>query len=57
MFTVATSDGSMTISEGEQMHLVEVDQGDGWTRVRKMDLSEEGFVPTTYIQINIDNKC
>ncbi|KAF6019096.1 hypothetical protein EB796_022593 [Bugula neritina] len=34
----------------EQFSVVEFDNGDGWTRIRK-DTGDEGFVPTTYIQI------
>lgn len=35
--------------ENEEMWVLEQDQGDGWTRVRKND-SSEGFVPTSYVQ-------
>lgn len=35
--------------EGEDYEVLELDQGDGWTRVRKAN-GEEGFVPTTYIE-------
>ena len=53
----ATSEGSMSMTEGEKLKLIELDQGDGWTRVRKMNDYEEGFVPTTYIQVVLDNNC
>lgn len=37
--------------ENEEMYVLEQDQGDGWTRVRKNDAEQsEGFVPTSYIQ-------
>lgn len=39
------------MSENEEMQILEEDQGDGWTRVRKSDGSE-GFVPSTYIHCN-----
>lgn len=35
--------------ENEEMQILEQDQGDGWTRVRKAD-GTEGFVPTSYIE-------
>ncbi|XP_077287263.1 formin-binding protein 1-like Cip4 isoform X5 [Arctopsyche grandis] len=49
----ATSEGSMGMQEGEELLLVELDQGDGWTRVRRAHLAQEGFVPTTYIQCTL----
>lgn len=45
----ATNEGSVPMSENEEMQILEEDQGDGWTRVRKSDGSE-GFVPSSYIQ-------
>lgn len=39
------------MEENEEMSVLEQDQGDGWTRVRKKD-EGEGFVPTSYIQIH-----
>lgn len=41
------------MGENEELHVIEVDQGDGWTRVRRMmtgNVVEEGFVPTSYIE-------
>ncbi|XP_055387140.1 formin-binding protein 1-like [Condylostylus longicornis] len=49
----ATSDGSIPMSEGEELQVIELDQGDGWTRVRRLNGPngwEEGFVPTSYIE-------
>ncbi|CRK99047.1 CLUMA_CG012111, isoform B [Clunio marinus] len=49
----ATSEGSIPMAEGEELHVIELDQGDGWTRVRRMmtgNILEEGFVPTSYIE-------
>ncbi|KAL7732663.1 hypothetical protein ACLKA6_013586 [Drosophila palustris] len=48
----ATSEGSIPMSEGEELQVIEIDQGDGWTRVRRANNSngwDEGFVPTSYI--------
>lgn len=49
LFISAVNEGSVAMEEGEEMYVLEQDQGDGWTRVRKNDNSE-GFVPTSYIQ-------
>lgn len=49
----ATSEGSIPMAEGEELHVIELDQGDGWTRVRRImsgNVVEEGFVPTSYIE-------
>merc|ERR1711892_1217668 len=50
----ASSEGSIPLEEGEELWLIETDQGDGWTRVRRLhpshlDPMPEGFVPTSYI--------
>lgn len=50
---LATSEGSIPMAEGEELHVIELDQGDGWTRVRRIvttNVIEEGFVPTSYIE-------
>lgn len=49
----ATSEGSIPMYDGEELYLIEVDQGDGWTRVRRMNDFEEGFVPTSYIDCTL----
>jgi formin-binding protein 1 len=52
-FIAATSEGSIPMAEGEELHVIELDQGDGWTRVRRImhgSAVEEGFVPTSYIE-------
>lgn len=52
-FLAATSEGSIPMAEGEELQVIELDQGDGWTRVRRITDSsiwEEGFVPTSYIE-------
>ncbi|XP_031620569.1 formin-binding protein 1-like [Contarinia nasturtii] len=52
----ATSEGSIPMAEGEELHVIELDQGDGWTRVRRITDNSgweegcEGFVPTSYIE-------
>ncbi|XP_022243945.1 formin-binding protein 1 homolog isoform X2 [Limulus polyphemus] len=52
----AQSEGSIPMEEGEEFDVVELDQGDGWTRVRRGDI-EEGFVPTSYVQCFLYNNC
>lgn len=52
----ATSEGSIPMAEGEELQVIEHDQGDGWTRVRRLTGSngwEEGFVPTSYIECSL----
>lgn len=50
----ATSEGSIPMAQDEELHLIELDQGDGWTRVRRMHGEfEEGFVPTSYIETSL----
>lgn len=51
----ATSEGSMAMADGEELLVIEVDQGDGWTRVRRPADLTEGFVPTSYIQLFLNN--
>ncbi|KAJ8941310.1 hypothetical protein NQ318_017850 [Aromia moschata] len=52
----ATSEGSIPMAQDEELHLIELDQGDGWTRVRRMmGDNEEGFVPTSYIECTLFN--
>ncbi|XP_018572282.1 formin-binding protein 1-like [Anoplophora glabripennis] len=52
----ATSEGSIPMAQDEDLHLIELDQGDGWTRVRRMlGDNEEGFVPTSYIECTLFN--
>ncbi|CAL4105034.1 unnamed protein product, partial [Meganyctiphanes norvegica] len=52
-----TSEGSMPMIESEELNVIELDQGDGWTRVRRMNSYEEGFVPTSYIEMSLYNNC
>ncbi|XP_030372562.1 formin-binding protein 1-like isoform X3 [Scaptodrosophila lebanonensis] len=52
----ATSEGSIPMTEGEELQVIEIDQGDGWTRVRRANNSngwDEGFVPTSYIECTL----
>ncbi|XP_055955143.1 formin-binding protein 1 isoform X2 [Patella vulgata] len=48
----AVNEGSVPMDENEEMFIIEQDQGDGWTRIRKDD-NIEGFVPTSYLQCHL----
>jgi len=52
-FFLAQSEGSIPMEEGEEFEVVELDQGDGWTRVRRNKDQEEGFVPTSYLKCDL----
>lgn len=41
------------MDDGEELLIVESDQGDGWTLVRRKGIGEEGFVPTSYIDCHL----
>nr|KAF7390359.1 hypothetical protein H0235_017521 [Vespula pensylvanica] len=51
----ATSEGSIPMYDGEELYMIELDQGDGWTRVRRISQPIEGFVPTSYIECHLYN--
>lgn len=45
------------MAESELFDVIEFDQGDGWTRVRRKNFKSDdedfiGFVPTSYISID-----
>lgn len=48
---VANTDSALSMTEGEQLSVMEEDQGDGWTHVRNAR-GDSGFVPTAYVQFN-----
>lgn len=52
---LATSEGSIPMYDGEELYMIELDQGDGWTRVRRISQPIEGFVPTSYIECHLYN--
>lgn len=47
----STTDNTLKMTEGEEFALVERDEGDGWTRVRRSGTDQEGFVPSSYLRI------
>uniref|UniRef100_A0A4W4H353 Thyroid hormone receptor interactor 10b n=1 Tax=Electrophorus electricus TaxID=8005 RepID=A0A4W4H353_ELEEL len=42
-----SSEGTISMQEGEVLAVVEEDKGDGWTRVRRSN-GDEGYIPTSY---------
>ncbi|OQR69186.1 formin-binding protein 1-like [Tropilaelaps mercedesae] len=53
----AENEGAISMNENDEMYIVELDQGDGWTRVRMQRDSEEGFVPSSYLSMTMYNTC
>ncbi|XP_076140839.1 formin-binding protein 1 isoform X2 [Alosa pseudoharengus] len=49
-----TNEGTISVAEGELLYVIEEDKGDGWTRVRRNE-EEEGYVPTSYVEVFLDN--
>ncbi|XDV17166.1 hypothetical protein PO909_016562 [Leuciscus waleckii] len=45
-----SSEGAVCIQAGEQLSLMDEDQGDGWVRVQRAS-GDVGYVPASYIQI------
>ncbi|XP_032164281.1 cdc42-interacting protein 4 isoform X2 [Mustela erminea] len=48
-----SSEGTISMAEGEDLSLMEEDKGDGWTRVRRKQ-GGEGYVPTSYLRITLN---
>uniref|UniRef100_A0A8C5D9L7 Cdc42-interacting protein 4 homolog n=1 Tax=Gouania willdenowi TaxID=441366 RepID=A0A8C5D9L7_GOUWI len=44
------SEGTISITEGEQLSVMEDDKGDGWMRVLKAN-GEEGYIPSSYVKL------
>ncbi|XP_039193199.1 cdc42-interacting protein 4 isoform X2 [Crotalus tigris] len=49
-----SSEGTISMQEGEELNLMEEDKGDGWTRVRRCNKGGEGYVPTSYLRLNVN---
>ncbi|XP_004395332.1 PREDICTED: cdc42-interacting protein 4 isoform X3 [Odobenus rosmarus divergens] len=47
-----SSEGTISMAEGEDLSLMEEDKGDGWTRVRRKQ-GGEGYVPTSYLRVTL----
>ncbi|KAG8536575.1 hypothetical protein GDO81_026066, partial [Engystomops pustulosus] len=50
------NEGTISIAEGEILSVIEEDKGDGWTRIRRNE-EEEGYVPTSYIEVYLDKNA
>ncbi|TRY83729.1 hypothetical protein DNTS_003947 [Danionella cerebrum] len=48
-----SSEGTISMQEGEVLAVVEEDKGDGWTRVRRTN-GDEGYIPTSYANIKLN---
>lgn len=48
-----SSEGTISMQEGEVLLVVEEDKGDGWTRVRRNN-GDEGYIPTSYATITLN---
>uniref|UniRef100_A0A672MKU1 Cdc42-interacting protein 4 homolog n=1 Tax=Sinocyclocheilus grahami TaxID=75366 RepID=A0A672MKU1_SINGR len=48
-----SSEGTISMQEGEVLSVVEEDKGDGWTRVRRNN-RDEGYIPTSYATITLN---
>ncbi|XP_040534127.1 formin-binding protein 1-like isoform X2 [Gallus gallus] len=47
------NEGTLAMKEGEILYIIEEDKGDGWTRARRQN-GEEGYVPTSYIDVTLE---
>ncbi|XP_062243817.1 cdc42-interacting protein 4 homolog isoform X2 [Platichthys flesus] len=45
------SEGTISITEGEMLSVMEDDKGDGWMRVLRAS-GEEGYIPSSYVKVN-----
>lgn len=50
---VGHNEGTLAMKEGEVLYIIEEDKGDGWTRARRQN-GEEGYVPTSYIDVTLE---
>ncbi|XP_073496834.1 formin-binding protein 1 isoform X15 [Phyllobates terribilis] len=50
------NEGTISVAEGEVLSVIEEDKGDGWTRIRRNE-EEEGYVPTSYVEVYLDKNA
>ncbi|XP_025331262.1 formin-binding protein 1 isoform X29 [Vulpes vulpes] len=50
------NEGTVSVVEGETLYVIEEDKGDGWTRIRRNE-DEEGYVPTSYVEVYLDKNA
>ncbi|XP_058497338.1 cdc42-interacting protein 4 homolog isoform X1 [Solea solea] len=46
------SEGTISVTEGEMLSVMEEDKGDGWMRVLRAS-GEEGYIPSSYVKVNL----
>ncbi|KAG0671223.1 hypothetical protein C6P45_000987 [Maudiozyma exigua] len=57
LFDYAEQDSDeISMSVGDEIELVEVDSGSGWTKIKNVTTGETGLVPTSYVHISADNR-
>lgn len=56
LLSLGNNEGTLALAEGEVLFVIEEDKGDGWTRVRRNE-EEEGYVPTSYIEVFLDSNA
>lgn len=49
-FSPGNSEGTISITEGELLSIMEEDKGDGWMRVLRGS-GEEGYIPSSYVRL------
>ena len=54
-YTEQDSD-EISMSVGDDIELVTVDSGSGWTKIKNITTGETGLVPTSYVHISADNR-
>nr|XP_060613531.1 formin-binding protein 1 isoform X10 [Anolis sagrei ordinatus] len=50
------NEGTISVTEGETLFVIEEDKGDGWTRIRRSE-EEEGYVPTSYVEVYLEKNA
>nr|XP_056716301.1 formin-binding protein 1 isoform X1 [Euleptes europaea] len=50
------NEGTISVTEGEMLYVIEEDKGDGWTRIRRNE-DEEGYVPTSYVEVFLEKNA
>ncbi|XP_042335052.1 formin-binding protein 1 isoform X2 [Sceloporus undulatus] len=50
------NEGTISVTEGETLFVIEEDKGDGWTRIRRNE-DEEGYVPTSYVEVYLEKNA
>ncbi|SMN18933.1 similar to Saccharomyces cerevisiae YHR114W BZZ1 SH3 domain protein implicated in the regulation of actin polymerization [Maudiozyma saulgeensis] len=46
----------ISMSVGDQIELIAVDSGSGWTKIKNLSTGDSGLVPTSYVHISSENR-